>query len=810
MVVKWVRRVLVGLLIALGFAAAVGFWFRSASAPIIEGSIAAAGLGAPVSVVRDANAVPHIYAKNEDDAYFALGFVHAQDRLWQLEMNRRIYSGRLAEILGEAALPTDRFLRTLGVAENARHEVENYDAATRHVLERYAAGINAYLAQRHGPLPIEFLLTGAPAPEPWTPVDSAGWITMMAWDLSGNWGNEVLRMRLAQKLSKEQIDELLPPYPGNNGAPDKPLGTVDYTALYRQLKGTTAQLSEALAQAPPARDEGIGSNNWVVAGSRTASGKPLLANDPHLSLTAPALWYFAHLSAPGLEVIGATLPGVPIVVLGRTDRIAWGFTNTGPDTQDLYIEDVQDGKARTPNGWQPLAVREEVIKVKGRADVHLTVRASRHGPLVTDVSERIGHALAAVGGEHYAIAFDWAALRPDDRSMQAGVALNHAHDWASFLAAVRQFDSPEQNMVYADVEGNIGYVAPGRIPVRRADNDLKGEAPAPGWDARYDWIGWIPFEDLPQEFNPARGKIATANQKVVADDYKPYLTAEWEAPYRARRINQLLDANPHHELASFEAMQADQFSLAAVEALPLLLDTRAQTPAAGAAIERLAHWDGSMQTDRAEPLIYNAWMRELSREIYADELGPELFKESWRLRQVFVVNVLRNKGGEQRWCDDVTTPAVETCDELKARSLEVALADLARRYGADPERWRWGEAHAARSLHRPLGELPLVGRLFNIEVPVGGDNYTLNVGHYSVADESAPFRSHEGPSLRAIYDLADLERSEFIHSSGQSGNRLEPAYSNYAKRWSDVRYLPMQTRRETVVVGAMGTLVLTP
>ncbi len=812
---RWIRRTLWGLLVLCAFLALLFVWFRHTSQPVIDGSLHAPGLLAPVSVVRDAHGIPHIYAKSEDDAYFALGFVHAQDRLWQMEMSRRIYTGTLAEILGTGALSTDRFLRTLGVAQSAAEKVQNYDAATLHVLERYAAGVNAYLETRSGPLPIEFLLTQAPAPAPWRPVDSVGWVTMMAWDLSGNWGNEVMRMRLAQKLTKRQIDELLPPYPGNPvgdgpAKPDLPLSIADYTKLYRQLKGATAALSDVLAIAPPGFEEGMGSNNWVVAGEHTVSGKPLLANDPHLSLGAPALWYFAHLSAPGLEVIGATLPGMPIVVLGRTDRIAWGFTNTGPDTQDLYIEEIQDGRARTPDGWQPLEVREEVIKVRGAPDVHLTVRSSRHGPLITDASERVGDALRAVGRERYGIAFSWTALAPDDHSLKAGIGLDHAHDWPSFLEAAKYFDSPEQNIVYADVEGNIGYVAPGRVPVRRPDNDLMGQAPAPGWDARYDWIGWVPFDALPRQFNPASGKIATANQKVVPDDYKPFITAEWEPPYRARRINQLLDARAQHDLRSFEAMQADQLSLAAKEALPLLLDTAPANERSRAALELLKNWDGAMTKERAEPLIYNAWMRELSREIYADELGPELFHDYWRLRQVFIVNVLRDVDGQKIWCDDVTTPVVETCADIKARSLDRALTDLATRVGPGMSGWKWGSVHAARSEHRPFGAVPYLNRIFDLSVPVGGDNYTLDVAHYDVVDERDPYVTHQGPSLRALYDLSDLEHSEFMHSTGQSGNPLSGLYSDFVEPWAEVRYVPMQTHRDEVEKGALGTLVLEP
>jgi len=807
---RLIRRTLLALLLLLILLAAAFWAYRVALLPQVNGTLKVPGLAAPVDIVRDREGVPHIFAHSEDDAHFALGFVHAQDRLWQMEMNRRIHSGRLAEILGPSALPTDKFLRTLGVRKNAEEQFKHYDAATQRALQRYADGVNAYLAVRRGPLPIEFLLTGAPAPEPWTPVDSVGWSTMMAWDLSGNWSNELMRMRLAQRLTKKQIDEFLPPYPGNAGKADAPLPTVDYTALYKTLKGTVDQLVAAARTAPPGFVSGMGSNNWVVSGVRSETGKPLLANDPHLDLAAPSLWYLAQMSAPGFDTIGATLPGLPFVVLGRTDRVAWGFTNTGPDTQDLYIEQVRGNQVRTPNGWRPLNIRTEVIKVKGRADVTLIVRTSRHGPLITDVSAAAKDAITQLGGDQFEIAFEWAALRPDDLTVQAAAKLNRVHNWAEFVAAMRDFDSPEQNMVYADVDGNIGFIAPGRVPVRRADNDLMGQAPAPGWEARYDWIGFIPFASLPRIYNPSSGEILSANEKIVPDDYRPFLTAEWEPPYRARRIEELLHSRPLHTLASFAAIQADQRSLAATDILPLLLQTTPSSPAARQALSRLARWDGVMSSDRIEPSIYEAWMRELSRLIYADELGPDLFADYWAQRQVFLVNVLRNVDGQGRWCDDVNTPEVETCETMKARSLDLALADLRRRAGPDMSQWKWGLLHIARSAHRPFSHVPVLNRIFDLRIATGGDLYTIDVGRNNLRDPGEPFANTHAPSLRALYDLSDLDKSEFIQSTGESGNRFSDLYSNFEKRWADVRYIPMQTRRSSVEEGAMGVLTLTP
>ena len=807
-ILKWSAAIVLALIVAAALAL---LWYRQTSQPQIDGGLRVAGAGAAIDIVRDAEGIPHIYAKSIGDAYFGLGFVHAQDRLWQMEINRRIAAGRMAEILGPSALDTDRFLRSLGVRRNAKAIFGNLAPDTRAGLEAYAAGVNAYLAQRSGPLPPEFLLTGAPAPAPWQPVDSISWETMMAWDLGANWTQELLRMRLAQRLPLARINEFLAPYPGESS-----LVTQDYTALYRELAGVTAQLAAVAAIAPPSLIEGMGSNNWIVNGALSATGKPLLANDPHLGLSAPALWYFAHLSAPGLNVIGATLAGVPGVVLGHNDRIAWGFTNTAPDVQDLYIERINPDNPRqyqTPDGWAQFGERIETIRVKGAPDVLLPVRETRHGPVITGALPLI--AKAPVDAKKYVIAFAWTALRPDDLTMQAGMRLMAAQNWEQFVESVKDFGAPQQSMGYADVDGNIGMIAPARVPLRKPENDLKGLAPAPGWDARYDWDGFIPFDQLPRQYNPATQRVITANHKIVADDYPFFLTAEWSLPLRANRIAQLLDAKPKHDMASFGAMQKDHVSLAAQELLPILRTTVAGSTRARQALQMLAGWNGEMAAERAEPLIFSAWTREISRQIFTDELGPELMADYWDQRNVHqsMVNVLKNVNGQSRWCADVRAKAgapAQTCATLLATSLDAALTDMDKRYGADITQWRWGTAHYARSEHRPFGKLDILAPHFDIRIPTPGDTYTINVGRYSLRDEKAPFANRHGASMRALYDLSNLENSRFMHSTGQSGNVFSPLYANFSKRWAAVEYLPMQMRRETVEVNKLGTLVLTP
>jgi len=811
---KWLA---IGLLVLLTALASGLLWYRGASQPKIDGTLKIPGLTAAADVVRDAAGVPHIYAQSAMDAYFALGFVHAQDRLWQLEMNRRIAAGRMAEVLGEKALPTDRFLRTLGIRRNAEQIYARLEPEFRQILQAYASGINAYLATRKSPLPPEFILTGTADPERWEAADSLAWQTMMAWDLGANWTQELLRMRLSQRLTLAQINEFLAPYPG-----DAPLATQDYTSFYRKLAGTAAQLDALARIAPPSYVEGMGSNNWAVAGSQSASGKPLLANDPHLGLTAPSLWYLAHLSAPGLNVIGATMPGIPVVVLGHNDRIAWGFTNTAPDVQDLYIERIRPGNPRqyqTPQGWADFSVRDEIIRVKGKPDVRMEVRESRHGPVITGalpVMEK-----AALKADEYAVAFAWTALRPDDMTFQAGVQLNRARNWTEFLAAGGNFGAPQQNIAYADIDGNIGMLAPGRVPVRKPENDLKGLAPAPGWDGRYDWTGFIPFDALPRQFNPPSQRIVTANEKIIGDAYRYFITSEWSLPYRANRIGELLVATPKHDLNSFAAIQRDDVSLAIRDMLPILKQVRGAGKREQQAVALLAEWDGRMSGDRPEPLIATAWLRELSRQIFADEIGEDLFREYWEYRnfQQAMLNVLRNKDGQSRWCVKVTGKDVQpvsrnqdnqACMALLPVALQLALDDLERRYGKDMRDWRWGMAHAAVSEHRPFGKAAGLSWLFNIDVPTSGDAFTVNAGRNNPRDENAPFGNHHGAGLRALYDLGNLENSRFMISTGQSGNLMSPLYGNLSKGWAKVEYLPMQTARDTVEKNQLGTLRLVP
>ncbi len=788
-------RRLPALLLLLALLVGVGFQYLRSSLPQTAGVIALPGLAAPATVLRDRDGVPHIYGQTLDDANFALGYAHAQDRLWQMEMNRRVAQGRLSEILGPAALDADRFLRTLGIQQAAARALAAMDTDTLKLLGAYAAGVNAFLATNTKPLPPEFLVLGV-HPEPWRPVDSLAWLKLMALDLSTNWREELFRLQLASRLTPKQIAEILPPYPG-----DRAVRLPDLRALYAGLDNAATTLAAYARQPLP---EGAGSNNWVVSGARSHSGKPLLANDPHLGLSAPALWYLAHLEGGGVRVIGATFPGVPMVILGRNDRIAWGFTNTAPDTQDLYIEKVLDGGASYlgPDGPLPFVLREERIGIKGQADALLRVRSTRHGPVISDVLGP-GAPKAAAG---HVLALAWVALADGDMTGRALARVGRVRDWAGFVEVMRDFHTPQQNIVYADVDGHIGFLAPARVPIRSPENTLKGLAPAPGWDARYDWQGFIPYDALPKQLDPPQGVIATANDKIVADDYPYWLTEGWIPPFRGDRIRELLALRQKHDMSSFAALQADDKSTYLAELLPLMLPHAPRNAVTAPLIDALARWDFRMQANRPEPLLASAWVRELTRLIYADELG-DAFAKNWQERPIFMLNVLRDVDGQSRWCDDIDTAAVETCPQRIALAFERALAATRAGDGGGP---LWGDRHIAVSEHRPFSKVPLLARLFELRVPVRGDTWTVDVGRLSIADNEAPFASHHAASLRALYDLADLDASVFMQSTGQSGNPFSPHYADLNSAWARVEYLPMSMAAGDIAPRTVARLRLLP
>ncbi|MFY9552558.1 MAG: penicillin acylase family protein, partial [Thermoanaerobaculia bacterium] len=563
------RALLVLGVLAVLAAVAAGVAVRRAF-PKTDGIVRVPGHAAPITIETDAHGVPTIRASSIPDAMFGLGYVHARDRLWQMEFQRRAGSGRLAEILGERLVPADRFLRTIGFRRTAEAEWAALSAPARRLLEAYAAGVNAYL-EADSARPIEFRLLRVSA-EPWRPADSLVWGRMMAWDLAANAADEIRRARLIEALGVEKAAELLPSAASEPTILEGSEWRSRSAAAESQVSGPRSQVDwaraqrgfEALAALGFGGGEDLGSNSWVLAGSRTSTGKPLLANDPHLRLRAPSTWYLAALDAPGLRAAGATLPGVPGVIIGHNDRIAWGLTSLEPDVQDLFVEEVAPGdptRYRHGGEWKPFATRVETIRVRGGRDVALTVRESVHGPIITD-------ALSGAGQLGTAVALRWTGLDPDDRTAEAFFAFAAARTWDEFLAGARLLRAPAQNLLYADVEGHIGYTAAGAMPIRpRAD----GLLPVSG-TGEDDWSGTIPFDELPRVLDPPRGFLVTANNRVVPSDPYPF-GRTWGAPYRARRVTEMVAAKPRLSPEDAAAMQLDHRSLQAEELLPLLADT---------------------------------------------------------------------------------------------------------------------------------------------------------------------------------------------------------------------------------------------
>ena len=779
------------LLLFLGLVGG-GYLYLQSSLPTINGAISLDGPEAEIEIRRDHNGVPHIYAQSDHDLYFAVGFVHAQDRLWQMEINRRIAQGRLAEVVGAGALETDKFLRTLGVYEAAKSAYVALDAPAREMLEAYTAGVNAFLATREGALPVEFLLLGH-EPQAWQPADSVAWLKMMAWDLSKNWRKEIGRLTLLSRLDPEQVMEFYPPYRG-----DAPTPLPDPQALYGGLEWSGKAVA-FVGQADPA----VGSNNWVVSGAHTVTGKPLLANDPHLGLKSPSVWYLVHLSMEGRNLVGVTLPGLPFIVLGRNDFSAWGFTNTGPDTQDLYLEKITgDGQYATPDGPASFRLRREIIRVKDAEPIELEVRETRHGPVISDVMASLDGLLP----EGHVLAFRWTALDPTDRTTEAARNWMRSASWDQFVSGLEGFHTPQQNIVYGDIEGNIGYYAPANVPIRAPENMAKGQLPVPGWLAAYDWQGYLPKAVLPRLYNPERGYIATANAKIHGHDYAYHLTREWAFPYRTTRINSLLENGGKHSVESFMKLQLDNFSVMADEFVPLLAPHVAASHPDIA--QALSDWDRHMARERPEPLVYIAWHRALARRIYADELG-DLFPLFWQLKPEFLYRVLNNTDGTGRWCDDVSTEALEDCAAMIQLALVDAMSELEETLGHDWRRWRWGDVHQAHHIHRPFSEVAFLRPWFEIVRRVDGGPYTINVSNVRT-NQPQPFETRNGPSFRAIYDLSDLNNSRFVIPTGQSGNPVSPYYDQLTDLWAEGRYIRIPTKIDEVRAITQARLVLKP
>ncbi len=718
--------------------------------PARDGTLPLVGLSASVDVAFDADGIPRVTAANELDAAMAMGVLHARDRLFQMELMRRGGAGRLAEITGPAALRLDRFTRLLGLARRADADLAGLPPETRAVLDAYAAGVNAWIAARGRFVAPEFLLLGAP--EPWTPRDSLLWGKVMGLYLSGNWRTELERARLAGVIPPERLRELWP----DDGS--------DGRAEVAALPGLDRLLS-ALPRFPgdaPLPDSA--SNAWAVSGPRSVSGGAMLASDPHLGFGAPVLWYLARIALPGGRFLaGATAPGVPFVVIGRSDRLAWGLTTTHSDTQDVFVErPVGTDGYETPDGPRAFSTREELIAVRGQAPEVLRVRESRHGPVISDLEPGADGAVLAVG---------MANLAPGDTAAAGLHALSRARGIEDAREAAARITSPSQNLTVADAEGRVAMFLTGRTPVRTSGD---GTLPAPGWDGARDWTGWVAFDALPHVVEPASGAVANANNRVQPRDppgeTTPFLGRDWFGDWRFRRIGELLAARPQHAPGDFVAMQNDVESLLARDLLPMLRRVPRPAGRAGEARDLLLGWDGRMDADRSQPLIFNAWVREAGRAALAAGGVPE---GTWDPSPEFAAFVLNPDGRGAHWC------GAEGCDALASGALERAVAGLSARLGSEPGSWRWGEVHVARFEHPLLRFVPVLGRLTTISVPTPGDGETVSRGGFRDG-----FAHVHGAGLRLVADLASPDGVWAAIGTGQSGNPLSGHWGDMNARWA--------------------------
>jgi penicillin amidase len=759
------------------------------SVPIYDGTLNVAGVTAPVRILRDRYAVPHIFAASLPDAAFGLGYAHAQDRLWQMEAARRFIQGRLSELFGASAVGTDTMMRAMNLYGASQEAVKHLSPESRQVLQAYADGVNAYLKAHKGRWGIEFVLAGDTPPAPWVPADSIAVLKGMAMQLSGNAFSEAARASLIPVLGRMGVQDFFVPF---SAAPLP--GYLD------TLYGTT-QTGQAYGV-----PDITASDNWAVDGAHSVTGKPLLANDPHLGFSIPSVWYLAHVSFGDEDSVGGTLAGIPAIIAGRNRHVAWGETNTGPDTQDLYLEKVNPDNRReyqVPGGWAEFETRTEIIKVRFGADHRILLRSTRHGPVMPETTQ-LGSA-APLG---YVAALAWTALAPDDTSFDALLGIDRAKNAAEAKAAGKAFVTPMQNIVYADDSGHIGLMLPGRVPLRSEKNDSLGLVPAEGWDGRYDWQGFIPPKDMVSVEDPASGRIATANNDTQPEDYRYTLTREWEAPYRFHRIDDLLAVTAKHSVDSFKAIQTDTIDTYALDLKRRLISAGPFPGLDADAASLVARWNGAMLAGRPEPLIFAAWARALARRIYGDELGAR-FPNFWGYRAEFTLRVLDGVDGEERWCDDRATPEVENCPSRIRLALHDAVADLARAYGADISRWRWGDAHKAVHRQQPFGSFPLIGGFFNREVEMDGGPFTLLRADNAMAS-ARPYAAIHGAGYRGIYDLADPDRSQYIISTGESGNPFSPHYDDLLPIWARKAYVPIPTNRAAVEAAAINRLVLQP
>ena len=774
---RLLRRLLIyGLLTVFVLTAGViggGYVYLRRSLPPVSETLTVAGLQTPVTVYRDALGIPHIVAGNRHDLYFAQGYITATDRLFQMDLTRRVASGRLSEIFGAESIETDRFFRNLMLRRASEASLAIHPQDVVETMQAYTEGVNTWIkqAKRELRLPPEFTLLRY-EPEPWSVVDSISIPKLMAYELGRNWLDEIWRYQLIERIGAEQASELLAEYPA------------DASTIMYHVSQYHPPLEELLADIPLPNSH-LGSNNWVLAGERTATGLPLLANDPHLDIHTPAVWYQSHLILPAeeLNVMGVTFAGMPGIVVGRNQQIAWGLTNLEPDVQDLYIErpNPEDPSEFLYNGsYEPAQTLEEPIQVKGWAEpIPHEVLVTRHGPIITPMSTEVKEPLNVM------LALKWIGLQPTTE-IAAVPGWNYARNWQDFRYALRLLQAPAQNFVFASVDGAIAYRGNGKIPIRRQGD---GTLPVPGWTDEYEWQGFIPFEELPEVVNPKTGFIATANNKVIDDAYPYFLTSVWAPPYRQQRIVSKLETAENWRVEDMQALQNDFTDLQAATLLPILLSslesviaTAAPTSLQQKALQILSGWDFVDCANSAAPTIWHTWYQEFQRELLVPVIGMDLWQRMFLTGDVITDRLILQASQGQ-----VTSIfPTDGLTGIAERSFRATLEHLQKRLGSEVVNWTWGEMHTIAFMH-PLGAVKPLDLFFNTSsLAVGGGSSTINKQSF---DRTKPdFPVIIAAPWRFVADLSTSDRSWTILSPGQAGHPLSPHYRDQVQAWLQGKY----------------------
>ncbi len=813
---RWLLRIFLGGVALAALALAILYYFLSRSLPDYNETFTLPGLSAPVEIVRNNNNIPHIFGQTDEDVFFGLGFVHAQDRLWQMTMLRRTAQGRLSEVFGPRTVTIDELLRRFDLYNQALASVEAQDEPTRRALDAYARGVNAWINQvnvgaRGRGAPEFFLFSNEIAA--WAPADSIAIIKLMALQLSSHLEAEVLRARTSMVLSPARLADILP---------DDPNEAVTALPRYGELMpGVIPGLPSRQAALDPlnpvrALPFAGASNAFAAAPRRSAAGGTLLANDPHLGFSAPSIWYLARLELQSGGVIGGTIPGMPAVLTGRSDALGWGLTTAYVDDQDLFIERLNPQNPEeyeTPEGWKAFETRRSIITVAGADPITVTLRWSDNGPVLPGSH----YDLATVTPEGHVAALSWTALGSADTSMTAAIRLMKSQTVAEALEAGRLYIAPAQNLMLADAEG-VAMQVIGALPRRDPGHQTQGRMPALGAVAANRWQGMFPYEDNLRVVDPDSGLLGNTNNKTVDAPFPTHQSFLWGDTHRIRRWLTLMATREVHTRESFIEAQLDTVSPTARALLPLIGADLwfTGTPSPEGTPERLreralvllADWNGEMNEHLPEPLITEAWLRALQARLIRDDLGP-LAEEYTHVDPVFIERVFRDQGGAGKWCDIIQSAAIETCTEIARIALDEALLRLRERYGDNIESWRWGDAHQATQDHAVLGQVPVVRHFVNIRQSTSGGDTTLMRGRTSGRDPE-PFRNVHGAGYRGVYDFADPDSSVFVISTGQSGHPLSRHYDDLGELWRRGEYIPMSLDPGLARAAAVGVTRLDP